>query len=240
MLVTAKQIRSCSLEAVDGTVGHVTDLLFDDLTWTIRYLEVDTGRWLPGRRVILSPEVIQAANYEAHRLNSPLMKEQVKHSPPIESELPVSRQKEVELAAHYAWGAYWDDAEAARREDRKPIHLRSAGHVTGYHIRAIDGEIGHVADFIIDDRPYDLGGWAVRYLVVDTRNFLPGRHVLVPPLWAESIDWDSQQVKVGLDRESIEASPEYEHGTPPSREYEDAYYDHYGWPKYWKGEKPQD
>lgn len=233
MLIAAKQICSCAIEGADGTVGKVKDLLFDDQTWDVRYLEVDTGRWLPGRRVILAPSIIHTANYEAQRLSSPLMREQVENSPPIESELPVSRQKEIELAQYYAWGAYWANTEAVRRESEGPPHLRSTNHVTGYHIRATDGEIGHVADFIVDDHAVELEGWAIRYLVIDTRNWLPGKHVLVPPLWTESIDWDSRRLQVGLTRQMVEQSPAFDPEVPVNRRYEEVFYDYYGRPQYW-------
>ena len=234
MLIASKQIRSCSLEGADGTVGTVKDVLFDGRVWKIRYFDVDTGQWLPGRRVILSPETIQAADYAARKLATTLTKEQVEESPPLTSELPVSRQHEIELARYYAWGAYWANVTAAAEpepelEEGDP-NLRSIRGVSGYHLQATDGEIGHVADFIVDDAE-----WEIRYLVIDTRNWLPGRHVLIPPGWAQSINWSTKEVELALARDVIEKSPEYDPDAPINRRYEEVFYDYYGRPTYWTG-----
>ncbi|MBK9166200.1 MAG: PRC-barrel domain-containing protein [Bryobacterales bacterium] len=107
-------------------------------------------------------------------------------------------------------------------------HLRSVREVSGYRIRAADGEIGRVADFIVDT-----DGWAIRYLVVDTRNWLPGRKVLVAPRWVQSIDWGDRLVHVRLHREDIKNSPEFDPNEPVNREYEARLYDYYGRPRYW-------
>jgi len=237
MLIAATHICGCSIEGSDGTVGKVKDLLFDGATWNVRYLDVDTGGWLPGRRVILSPEVIRASEYAARWLATPLTKKQVEDSPSFYSNLPVSRQTEIELARYYSWGAYWADAVLAADEAQREgdPDLRSTEAVSGYDIRATDGEIGHVEDFIVDDEPPQHGAWEIRYLVIDTRNWLPGRHVLVPPLWAESIEWDQQRVEIGLTREMIENGPEYNPGDAVNRRYEEVLYDYYGRPKYWSG-----
>jgi hypothetical protein len=228
MLIAAKQLHRCSVEGADGTVGTVKDLLFDGWLWRVRYFDVDTGQLLPGRRVILSPGVIQPVDYAARKLATSFTTEQVKNSPPLENDLPVSRQKEAELAQYYAWGAYWASTESNREEAEGDPRLRSTRAVSGYRIKATDGEIGHVEDFVIDDV-----AWQIRYLVVDTRNWLPGRKVLVPPEWAQLIDWAAQRVEVGLTRETIEKSPEYDPNTPINRQYEEVFYDYYGRPTYW-------
>ncbi len=115
----------------------------------------------------------------------------------------------------------------AEREESGDVHLRSAAKVTGYHIEATDGEIGHVEDFIIDDET-----WEIRYMVVDTRNRLPGKKVLIAPRWIHQVSWDNSKVYVNLSREAIENEPEY-HSDDFNREYEEKLHDRYGWPKYW-------
>jgi hypothetical protein len=107
--------------------------------------------------------------------------------------------------------------------------LRSANELVGYHIKAVDGEIGHVEEFILDDE-----SWTVRYLVVDTRNWLPGKKVLVPPAWIESADCLQETVTFDLTKGQIERSPEYDPSAPVNREYENLLYDFYGRPRYWE------
>ena len=102
-------------------------------------------------------------------------------------------------------------------------HLRSSSEVTGYRLSAEDGDVGHVEDFIFDEQ-----SWALRYLEIDTRNWLPGRHVLISPAWVEEVDWATQQVKVAVSRDLVNNAPEYDSSKHISREYQLALYKHYG------------
>jgi hypothetical protein len=157
----------------------------------------------------------------------------------LESDLPVARRKEAELAKYYAWEAYWGaewtGVESKEEEIEGNPNLHSAREVAGYRVMAIDGEIGHVDDFIMDDEAWENGPWEIRYLVIDTRNWLPGRHVLIPPLWAESIRWSTRTAQIGLTQKLIEESPEYDPNAPVNRQYEEVLYDYYGRPRYWSG-----
>ena len=107
-------------------------------------------------------------------------------------------------------------------------HLRSTEGVKGYHIEAADGEIGHVDGFVMDDE-----AWALRYIEVATRNWWPGKKVLVAPAWIERVSWTDSKVYVGLSREAIQNGPEYVESKPITREYENRLYFHYGRPPYW-------
>jgi hypothetical protein len=107
-------------------------------------------------------------------------------------------------------------------------HLRSTDEVTGYHFAALDGEIGHVDDFIIDDET-----WAIRYLVVATKNWWPGKKVLISPKWIENVSWEEREVAIGLTRETIKAAPEYTDESLLTRDYETVLYGHYNREGYW-------
>jgi sporulation protein YlmC with PRC-barrel domain len=121
------------------------------------------------------------------------------------------------------------ELQRAAKDDDDP-HLRSVREVTGYHIQGTDGEIGHVDDLIVDDTT-----WAIRYLVIDTRNWWLDRKVLVAPHWADRISWDVRKVYVNLKREQVKHSPEWHPDAPVNREYEARLYDYYGRPTYWRG-----
>jgi hypothetical protein len=249
MLRSTKELRGYTICATNGDIGKVHEFYFDDLIWIVRYLVVDTGNWLPGRKVLLWPGVLGQPDWEAHALPVGLTKERVESSPPISADEPVSRQMETDLYTYYGWPPYWRGglsplgvgaaaaaetlaravAEKERTEDQESDpHLRSTREVIGYHIQARDGEIGHVEDLIVED-----ANWFIRYLVIDTRNWLPGRKVLVSPAWAEEVNWAERKVHVGLGREAIENSPEFDPSLPVNREYEVRLYDYYGRPKYW-------
>jgi hypothetical protein len=253
-MLTNAQLKGLVIRATDGELGTVEQLYFDDETWAIRYLTVETGGWLGGRRVLISPISVVHTDWPAKRVNVALTKEQVKHSPDINTHLPVSRQHEAAYFGYYGYPFYWGGpylwgpafypaglanpttASAELREDSiwresTDSHLRSTEAVTGYHIEAADGELGHVDGFFIDDET-----WAIRYMEVATRNWLPGKKVLVSPAWIEGVSWTNSKVYVGLSREAIKDAPEYIESTPITREYENRLYFHYGRPPYWLDE----
>jgi hypothetical protein len=105
-------------------------------------------------------------------------------------------------------------AEAARMADPD---LRSVRDTIGHAIVAQDGAIGHVEDFLVDE-----GRWPLRYRVVDTRKWLPGRKVPVAPPWIRDIDWADRSVSVDLSRAAVRDSPEYDPRSPIGRSYEAA------------------
>lgn len=248
MLRSVNEIIGYELAAVDGNIGLCHDFLLDDRRWAIRYMVADTGTWLPGRKVLISPIALEDADWVGRRLPVTLTREQVKEAPPLSADEPVSKQYELDYYAYYGWPYYWvgpglwgpyalprqlrKEAQQERERIESPSpgdpHLRSTREVTGYHVAAADREIGHIDDFILDD-----DAWAIRYAVIDTRNWLPGRRVLVAPGWIASVDWAEGKVHTDLSAEQIENSPEYDPSTPINREYERRLYDYYGRPVYW-------
>ncbi|HYH20978.1 MAG TPA: PRC-barrel domain-containing protein [Azospirillum sp.] len=245
-------LKDFTIRATDGAIGGVADVYFDDSSWTVRYLVVDTGSWLPGRKVLLAASVLGAPVGASREFPVALTRRQVKESPDIDTDKPVSRQHEADLHGYYGWPPYWGaaamapgvaapaaavvppfdipaarDAPADRRESGDP-HLRSGREVTGYHIQARDGAIGHVEDLLIDE-----AGWRIRYLLVDTRNWLPGRKVVVATDCAATVDWAQRAVSVELTREQVKGSPEYDDVAGIDRSYEEALYAHYARRPYW-------
>ena len=216
MLNKIKILKGYRLDSLDGEIGKVKEFYFDDTYWTIRYLVADTGNWLSDRQVLISPHALLAVNNEEQKIAINLTKKQIEDSPPLESDKPVSRQYEKAYHMHYGWPMYWvgplpsgpylyimHDREVAEKKEWDP-HLRSTNAVSGYHIQASDGEIGNVEDFIVDDQT-----WAIRYLIINTRNWWPGKEVLVSPKLIERVSWDASKVFVNLSREAIKQSPEY-------------------------------
>lgn len=260
MLRTASSLNEFTIGAKDGDIGQVVDLYFDDESWTVRHLVVDTGRWLPGRQVLISPMAFRGVDWPNRRIEADLTKQQIENSPSIETDKPISRQQETAYYGYYGMPYYWTgpyrwglsgapfygpagagvapvppasgtsaerEVFARQRQEGDP-HLRSCGAVTGYYIKATDGDIGHVEDFLVDE-----DDWAIRYVIVDTRNWLPGKHVLISPDWMERIDWADSTVHVNSTRERVENSPEYDPARPVERPYESRLYDYYGRPRYW-------
>jgi hypothetical protein len=245
MLIKAKTLAGYKLKGLDGEIGKVKEFYFDDRYWAVRYLVADTGGWLTGRQVLISPYALISANKEEEHIVISLTRKQIEDSPPLDSHKPVSRQFEMSYYGYYGWPAYWGGplmwgsypyVVHDREERKEPTNeekgwdpnLRSTHEVSGYHIQANDAEIGHVADFVIDDET-----WAIRYLIVDTQNWWPGNKVLVSPKWIERVSWDEAKVFVDLSRESIKQSPEYSEESLVTRDYEVGLHQHYSRQGYW-------
>lgn len=231
--------------APDGEIGKVKDFYFDDESWTVRYLVVKTGNLFSNKKVLISPTAIGAPDFDEKILPVGHTTEQIKNSPDIDTEKPVFRQHEMDLNRYYSWPNYWGagfygggmagmvtpvtveqrvehDYDRVRTENDNDQHLRSADEVEGYQIHALDGEIGKVKDFIIDDQT-----WEIRFLVVDTGNWLNGHKVLISPTWIREVKWSDSEVVADLTKEAIKNSPEYDESKTPDQVYERKLYDYY-------------
>lgn len=249
MLKNINDILGFKIHASDGDLGNVDEFYFDDTAWKVRYLVVNTGSPLAGRRVLIAPIAITEADWAGRRLSLSLTMDQVRNSPDIDTEKTVTRRHETELHEHYAWPFYWGEAFYGGSMSGSPIfvgpaapaeadqgggsRLQGTGEVAGYSLHAADGRIGHVRDFIVDD------AWTIRYLVADTGIWLPGRKVLISPHWIENVSWETSEIFVDLTREAIRLSPGYDPSSPPSEDYESELYDHYGRPKLEKMPPPR-
>lgn len=263
MLRRFDDLKGYTLAASDGDIGSVDDLYFDDHSWTVRHLVVDTGRWLSGRKVLISPASVVRFEPTARAIVTRLTRAQVEGSPHVDTAMPVSRQHEFALSRYYGTTPYWtgpmrwgpgpypvpigptaaglpvgvgqqphapavaEELAARERENADP-HLRSARAVAGYGIRATDGDLGHVEDFLVDE-----AAWAIRYLIVDPRSWWPGPHVLLSTEWITGVSWDDSVVEVDVSREAVRGAPEYDTSGAVDREWESRTHAHYRRPGYW-------
>lgn len=246
MLWNASNLTGYSIAATDGDIGSAADLLFDDRHWTIRWLVVDTGSWLTGRKVLLPPRALATPDPAVRHFAVDLTRDQVKESPPIDTDAPVSRVEESDVFGYYGWEPYWvgypyagmAGMPAAGPAGRPPAvpgaepetdpHLRSVDEVTGYYIHASDGDIGHIEDFLVDE-----DGWTIRYLVVDTKNWWPGKKTLISPKSISHVDWGDGTVTTGLTRDQIRNAPEFDPLQTVDRAYEERFHAYYGYAGYW-------
>jgi uncharacterized protein YrrD len=235
MLRSVENLKDYKIQAIDGEIGKVAALFFDDRQWYIRYLVLDVGNWLIGRQVLIAPTAVTHIDYKNENLYLSLTKTQIEDSPDVAEDAPVSRTIEQTLYNHYQWRPYWGDMAAPivpaiplgdveSPEEKKDInnHLRSTDEVTGYHIQANDGEIGHVTDFLFDDKE-----WRIRQLVVDTGTWLPGEKVLLAPPWIERIHWAGKSVHFALSQDSVRHSPPFDPTILNRVKYENDMLDHY-------------
>lgn len=247
-----KDLYQYTIAALDTDIGTVCDFYFDDQQWTIRHIVVRTGIILSGRKVLISPVALRHPAWSPLHIHAKLTWEQVKNSPDIDLHKPVSRQHEAEHHRHYGWPCYWDgtgvwgswpnpkeladtpqnSSHMGNNAPATDTHLRSTREVTGYHIKATDGEIGHLEDFLFDDET-----WEIRYAIVDTKNWWPGKKVLLRPQWIKQVSWDEREIYANTSRGTIRKSPKWNPDLPVSREYELRLHQHYGWAPYWTTEK---
>ena len=243
MLRSVENLKEYKIQAIDGEIGKTAALFFDDRRWHIRYLVLDVGNWLVGRQVLIAPTAVTHIDHENENLYLSLTREQIENSPDVAEDAPVSRAIESSLYTYYQWRPYWGsmaapfihdaflpaalETSAKETEQLDDVsdtdnHLRSTNEVSGYRIQAKDGEIGHVTDFLFDDKE-----WHIRHLVVDTGTWLPGEKVLLAPPWIERIHWAGKSVHFALSKDSVRHSPPFDPTLLNRVKYESEMLDHY-------------
>jgi len=251
MMQVISALKGFAIQASDGKIGSVVDFLFDDSSWKVRWLVVDCGSWLRERKVLIHPSAVSYSDLQDQRFEVPLTKAQVEGSPDWSEDQPVSRQMESRIYDYYGWDPLWgaplmggtpgamaspllsppylglgEEAEPEVPEEATgDAHLRSFVDVVGYRLHAVDGEIGHVENFLLDNSDWSLG-----YFIVDTSNWWFGKRVLIAPVAVTSIEWSDRRVNVDVTREQVETSPTWD----PLVAFQDVYakqlHKHYGWP----------
>jgi hypothetical protein len=251
MLLRLKKLQGLPIDAADGEIGTIKDVQFDDRHWAARYLVVETGFRLGSREVLISTMSVQGIDWMRNRVQVGLTCKQVAASPPIDTQKPVSRRHERQLFDHYGYPYYWagpflwgagshpfipaprlaPGANSSGHDDEAPgdPQLRRAQQLRGYRIETTDDAVGQIEDFLVDSE-----NWEFRYLVIDTRSWLPGRRVVIPPKWITSVDWTQRIVNVDVSPGNVQASPEYQPAQDFSRTHEANLYRHYGRPGYWQ------
>lgn len=249
MLRSVKDLFGYTIDGRDEyTIGKVKDFLFDESQWAIRYLVADTGSWMSSHKVLISPGHLLLPEVGVFPSSIPvnLTKAQVEECPPLAQDAPVSRRYEMAYARYHGQYPYWagpeiwgttafpmasmpepSGEEMLRYErelkDIESCHLRSAKEVIGYHIEGIDSGVGHVDDLIMD-----ACSWTIQWMVIDTRNWLPGRKVLIAPEWIQAFEWEMRKARVKLTKEQIKNSPPFDPHAPINKGYGDQLYDYYG------------
>jgi sporulation protein YlmC with PRC-barrel domain len=252
MRLVASALIGYDIEASDGSIGKVSDFLFDDTTWAFRWLVVDNSTWLTERRLLVHPSSIGKIANDRHALSITLTMAEIEGGPNIRRDEPVSRQMQINLYDYYGESPFWEgggyfgggaiaspftpppmrggptadslDANPLGQGERDP-HLRSLTAMTGYHVHAMDGAIGHVENLLIDD-----SRWEIHYFIVETRNFWAGKHVLLSPHAVTDIDWARREIKVNVTCEAVKTSPEWNPTDVIATEFQQRLHTHYNWP----------
>jgi hypothetical protein len=264
MLHTLKDLESFAIHATDGDLGLVNDFYFDDKQWVVRYLVVETGSWSESKKVLLSPISIKHLNREDKTLTVFISMDQVKHSPTIDTEKPVSLQFEVDYLGYYGYPFYWggtslwggypipqmiapgfsietsDDEHGIDLQDIfadvDAMRYRDQDH----HLRSSNVVIGYhieAADGEIGHLQgmlIDTETFAIRYLIINTSNWWLGHLVLVSPQWINDVSWVNSKICVDLTQQQVKGAPHFDPAITFNRENDEAIHRHYGRTGYWR------
>lgn len=263
MLLSLKDLKGFTLSATDGDIGEVKDFYFDDEAWVIRYFIVDTGTWLSRRRVLISPHAIDSLDWPGRRLSLAITQDQVKNSPEIDTDQPVSRQHEMQHLGYYGYPYYWGGAglwptgayagaggfglpggeSGSRHVEEESARAERALHEDDDpHLRSCEAVVGYHIKATdggvghVESLLINQDTWAIQYLVINTSNWWVGHHVLIAPEWVDAVSWLHKTLSVDLDCASIKSSPAYESTAQLNREREQHLYDHHGRSGYWVNE----
>lgn len=247
MLQSANDLKGYDIIAVDDKIGNIEEFYFDDQDLVIRYVVANVGNWLTGKQTLISPVFVTHLDRDKREIRISITKDQVERCPGVDKHMPVSRQMEKIVSDYYGAKYYWDErpnlspGQLARANATSTmvesaiesgtaaapapdVHLRSMQETSMYDITASDGDIGKVEDFFVET-----DNWSIRYIGVDTGNWLPGKHVLISAMSIGTFNWSERTISVDLTRSQIEDSPDYDKVTEISREYETRLHHHYGY-----------
>ncbi len=222
MLQSLQQRFGEKLRASDGEIGHVRDFYFDDKNWNIRYLVADTGHWLAGRLVLISPQAFGHLYPEGKVLLVNLTRQQIEDSPSIDRHKPVSRQHEEDYHQYFGYNYYAEAMPSwglpgypvivpapptmTNTQSTDDPHLRSAKELTGYSVEANDGAVGEIIDFLIDGRT-----WMIREVVVQCGPSYAGNKVVVRTEKIGRINYKLRTVRVDSTKQAFATASEHHH-----------------------------
>ncbi|MFH0862883.1 MAG: PRC-barrel domain-containing protein [Candidatus Altiarchaeota archaeon] len=223
MLRSLKSMMEYALKAEDGDIGSVIDFFFDDAEWKMRFMQADTGGWLQGKKVLISPESIGNIDWRDMKVPVNLSKDKIRESPEFKFADPMRRPQWEMICKYYGWNVDWYNSSAT---------LRSLNQVSSYKIHARDGMLGNIDDMILEDET-----WTIRYFVVDISGLLFGKKVLMSPQWVDEFVDEGKEVRLDVMKDKVKSSPIYDPDKPINREYEAVVFDYMGKPSYWRDVK---
>ena len=268
MLYAVKQLHSYKLRETNGDIGDIREVYFDDQQWQVRYFVVETGMWLFGRKVLISPAAVSGIDIANKVIYVYLTREQVKNSPDIRTDEPISIQIEERLSQYYGWPGYFGGGYSINPGLSYPFGLEpmapfsdrllAESKVENDTRAAIEDKLSHeshlrssrmVTGYQVAAEDGDIGyvedfiiddvNWAIRYYAVDAGAWIPNFKVLLATTWTKRISWEDIRVYLNLQKDIIANSPPYDPSQPVTREYETRLFASFKRPGYWEAAPSQ-
>jgi len=232
MLQLVSTLIGYEVESSDGSIGTVRDILFDDVTWKMRWLAIDTGDWITRRHVLIHPSAIGLVDKGGKFLQVKIARNLINGAPALKKDQAVTMQFEASLYAYFDVEPEWNSTifgeraapEASASHDCDP-HLCSFKATHGFHNEARDGSIGHMDDVVIETLD-----WLIHYLVVTTANWGTGARVLISPYAVEHISAAEKNIRLNLTQEQVTSSPHWDPHVLIDDSYLALIHAHYDWP----------
>jgi uncharacterized protein YrrD len=227
MMYRASEVLGLKVEATDGRIGKVDDIFFDEAVWKVRHFVVDAGGWIQEREVLIAPQAMTGISITESSIHTELSREKVENSPPLQTDLPVSRQYERFLYEYYGWRPYWvypdgfslaevyppDTGEekpegrtreqGAGLEGADVVPMRSWRDVSGHRVHAADGFFGHVDDLLLS--PTD---WSVVGVVVNTAHWWQHHDIVIDVSKVKDVSWENECFEVAMTSQELrDATP---------------------------------
>ncbi|MCM3399368.1 MULTISPECIES: PRC-barrel domain-containing protein [Oceanobacillus] len=227
MMRLTSQLKQFNIHATDGELGKIKDFYFDDRNWEIRYAIVDTRKWLPGRKVLLSPNSFIEVDETNESVNVEFDKLMIRNSPPVPENEDLTKDKENHLIDYFGWNSYTDNAlpHAERgllgtfpiiglENERPPEephlnrngryhehdnYLRSEEETNDFKVHAKDGKIGRIVDMI-----YDTSQWIIEYIVVrSSKSIVENEFYIFHTRQINTVDWFEKDLYINDSLEGI-------------------------------------
>lgn len=221
MLWRVTDIQDYSVWAIDGDIGELDQFYLDVNRWMVRYLVVDTGAWLPRRKVLVPVIAVQTLD-QWGVFHLTLTRSQIRHCPPVDPTQPISRAAEQAYIHHYGlpldWGGSIEPASATEplqlaTDTNNAPYLLSTRELAGLRLQSPAEVLGHVEDCLVDDQ-----SWSAPYLRISAGHWLPGKTALLPTARLGEVDLERKRIHTQLTRDQICNAPDVDPLAPPSGE----------------------
>jgi hypothetical protein len=233
MLISTRSVLRCFVENEEGIVGKLEDLLFDDESWAVRYVVIEIGGWIYQHQVLLPPALIDVVDWPNRSIRTRLSYHELEEAPNVSEHRPISRNASSHVQypvgpSACTFSTLTIPIVVPVHDEPGEAHLQSTQDVIGYVVESSDGEIGHLAEMILNAPTGHKGSWTFDNLVVDRGFWFPNRKIVLAPQQVGKIHCDARAIRLAMTLEEVQASPAFQPHAAKNHRIERVFYDYYG------------